>query len=440
MFYPRLFFSSAGFFFVFMSGAPLYDLLAQLKPGLRFHTPGHKGYLGGIFKEIANADVTELPVTDNLYCPQSVILQAEKSASSYFGSYITVFSAGGATLCIQTALSFFKGEKVIFERNSHVSVFNAAALLGIKPEFIYNRMSVIPLPVTSEQVKDSLEKNPDAEAVFITSPNYYGLCADLSEIKKICEKYSVRLVIDNSHGTHLYEIDRISSPQRNSDICIDSAHKTLPVLTGGAFLHINFVTDLNFVKNSMSVFGSTSPSFPVLASLDYAREWLAHGGGESIRRTGESVSDLKRCIPFEIVESEPLRITVIDANAGKLAERMLENGIIYEMATPVSVVLLFSPFNTDFDFKTVKKFFMNIDIKPKRPDSVFSFPETKRKVAYLDALFSDYEIVDSEQAVGRIAARNVLPYPPGVPVLLAGEEILSLTGLKGKICVLKKNL
>ena len=268
MFYPRLFFSSAGFFFVFMSGAPLYDLLAQLKPGLRFHTPGHKGYLGGIFKEIANADVTELPVTDNLYCPQSVILQAEKSASSYFGSYITVFSAGGATLCIQTALSFFKGKKVIFERNSHVSVFNAAALLGIKPEFIYNRMSVIPLPVTSEQVKDSLEKNPDAEAVFITSPNYYGLCADLSEIKKICEKYSVRLVIDNSHGTHLYEIDRISSPQRNSDICIDSAHKTLPVLTSGAFLHINFVTDLNFVKNSMSVFGSTSPSFPVHASLD----------------------------------------------------------------------------------------------------------------------------------------------------------------------------
>ena len=83
---------------------------------------------------------------------------------------------------------------------------------------------------------------------------------------------------------------------------------------------------------------------------------------------------------------------------------------------------------------------MNIDIKPKRPDSVFSFPETKRKVAYLDALFSDYEIVDSEQAVGRIGARNVLPYPPGVPVLLAGEEILSLTGLKGKICVLKKNL
>ena len=336
--------------------------------------------------------------------------------------------------------SFFKGKKVIFERNSHVSAFNAAALLGIKPEFIYNRMSVIPLPVTSEQVKDSLEKNPDAEAIFITSPNYYGLCADLSEIKKICEKYSVRLVIDNSHGTHLYEIDRNSSPQRNSDICIDSAHKTLPVLTGGAFLHINFVTDLNFVKNSMSVFGSTSPSFPVLASLDYAREWLAHGGGESILRTGESVSELKRCIAFETVESEPLRITVIDANAEKLAERMFESGIIYEMATPVSVVLLFSPFNTVFDFKTVKKFFMNIDIKPKRPDSVFSFPETKRKVAYLDALFSDYEIVDSEQAVGRIAARNVLPYPPGVPVLLAGEEILSLTGLKGEICVLKKSL
>ncbi|PWM45919.1 MAG: hypothetical protein DBX47_03640 [Clostridiales bacterium] len=436
----------SGFFFrnthnvgFHMSRAPLYDLISGIPQGVRFHTPGHKGRLGGIFNEIAKYDVTELPTTDDLYSPTGAILQAEILASEYFNTQLTFFSAGGATLCIQAALTFFRGKKIIVERNCHVSVFNACGLLNITPVFIYNQTDVLPLPVTPQQVEDAIIYSPDACAVFLTSPNYYGLCADLKKIKKVCENHNVKLIVDNSHGTHMYVTDRDNCAQKNSDICVDSAHKTLPVLTGGAFLHINFKTDRLSVKETMRLFGSTSPSFLILASLDYARNWLQNGGEEEIRITADKVKRLKEKIKFTTAQSEPLRITVIDENAEKIASLMLETGINYEMHTPVFVVLLFSPFNTEEDFTVVENFFNSINIKPQKPDFCYKIVQSNQIVPYIDAILSPYKKVPAMQALGKISARNILPYPPGVPVVLAGEKILNTEMISGQIYVLEKD-
>ncbi|MDF2686612.1 MAG: hypothetical protein K0S55_1794 [Clostridia bacterium] len=416
---------------------PLYDALLNYKANTRLHTPGHKGHLQGIFSEIAPYDVTELSFTDDLYNPKGVILEAERLACNFFETKTTVFSAGGASLCIQTALSFFQGKKVLFDRNSHKSAFNAANLLDIEPLFIYNDIDDIfgiPLPVTAEMITVFLKQSKAVSAVFITSPNYFGLYSDIKAIKNVCEKCNVVLIVDNAHGTHLYMTDKENSAQKNADIIIDSAHKTLPVLTGGAFLHFNNNISYSDIKSHISLFGSTSPSFLILASLDYARGWCVRHGIDEFGLTEQRVEALREIIEkagFLTIKKkfyDKTRITIStifnDIDGYFLATELEKEKIIPEMADKNNVVILFSPFNDLSEYEDIKSFFKNRNFKnsdkcinfSKIPQTIF---KTKMKTAY----FGQNEIVQIQAAVGRIAAESIVPYPPGVPVLLPGELI-----------------
>ena len=408
---------------------PLYNKLSRALPEHRFHTPGHKGNLGGIFSSVAKYDLTEISLTDNLFFPENEILGAEALASALFGSKTTVFSAAGATLCIQTALSLFAGKTVLFERNIHISAVNASILCGINPIFCTNDISEFgyPFPMTAEKIEKALLKTP-ASAVFLTSPNYYGLCADIPKIKRVCERFGAALIVDNSHGTHMkFTHDGIDA--HCADIVIDSAHKTLPCLTGGAYLHFmsDFGPSYAEIKSKMLLFGSTSPSFLILASLDYARGWCEENKGEFLK-TAKKVADLKANLEacgIHIADAEiydPLRLCVTCGNAESVNSELENSGIYAEMCDGNSLVFLFSPFNSDTDFAVLEKALINLCEKTYNKGTFVSFePElcTDLKTAF----FGKKAELPIEQTVGKTCAKAVIPYPPGVPVLLPGEKI-----------------
>ncbi|MBR5721286.1 MAG: aminotransferase class I/II-fold pyridoxal phosphate-dependent enzyme [Clostridia bacterium] len=279
----------------------------------RFHMPGHKGALKLFETDIARYDVTETDKTDNLFFPQKELLYAEERAAKLFGVKRTVFLAGGATLGNQTALSFFRGKKVLFERNIHISALNAAMLSDIKPVFVYNEFDALTgvvLPANADEIAKKLEEEKEISAVFITSPNYYGLCADLPKIKSICEKHNVKLIVDNSHGAHLAftgdSSDALASGSHCADITVDSAHKTLPSLTGAAMIHFNYDISREDILANMLVFASTSPSFLILSSLDYACEWCEKNKGrfEEARRRTEAMKEKLADAGICVVKSE----------------------------------------------------------------------------------------------------------------------------------------
>ena len=410
-------------------------MLLSYEPKARLHTPGHKGRLGGIYSHISQYDITELNVSGNLYETGNIISEAEAKAAEYFGVKNTFFSAGGATLCIQTALSLFRGKKVLFDRNSHISAYNASALNEITPVFLYNDISQIPLPISSENVEESLRTDREISCVFVTSPNYYGLCADIASIYKICRKYGVKLIIDNSHGSHLHIFTGDGCAEKNADIIIDSAHKTLPVLTGGAYLHINMDADKSDIKSKMRFFGSTSPSYPIIASLDYARAWLEENGKDEFFKALEKTDIVKNKLKNKNLTLtddlfggkyylDILRVCILTNDGYGLSDWLEESGIIPEMASDNTVVMLFSPFTSKKEFEFIEHFIDSIgfyiDNYVRTENKII---QTRSKIKYSDAFFAPFEYTDIQKAEGRISAENITPYPPGVPILLAGEEI-----------------
>lgn len=420
--------------------APLYECLRAFQPDVRLFTPGHKGCLGGLFSTIAPFDVTELADTDNLYAPDGAIAQAEKLASLYYKSQYTFFSAGGASLCIQTALSLFTGKCVIMDRNSHISAFRAAATLDINMVFLTNGFLDVPVAVTAEQVKQACILYPNACAVYITSPNYYGLCADLSTIKKICIRYGKILIVDNAHGSHMFVTNQDTCAHRFADIVIDSAHKTLPVLTGGAYLHFYMHIDSTFIKENMRYFGSTSPSYLILLSLDLCREWMQLSATSAFAVSVKQVDQLKQFFAGKGIKvlnapgQDPMRITLCVNDGNGLASFMQEDGIYCEMCGQNTVVMLFSPFNQDRDFEKVKSFFNKIYYKINYNPLHLSIPETKplQGRSYRNAFFGTCKKIKISDSIGQVAAKDIMPYPPGVPILLAGEFIT-----RGKVDYLK---
>ncbi len=400
----------------------------------RFHMPGHKGKTVYFGTDIAKYDVTETDKTDNLFFPQAELKEAEERAARLFGVKKTVFTAGGATAGNQTALSFFAGRKVLFERNVHISALNAAMLLDITPVFVYNEFDCstgVVLPVTASAVKAGLDEEKDIAAVFLTSPNYYGLCADLTKIKKVCEERNVMLIVDNSHGAHLVFFENAPGMtvygSHCADITVDSAHKTLPALTGAAMIHFNYEISREEICAHMLAFVSTSPSFLILSSLDFACSWCERNKDRFMPaklRTDELRSALEKSgiITVKSAISDPLRICIAAGNAEEINAMLQDKGIIPEMQSGNCIVFMISPFNEEDDFYALESAFMTIKTdEPHQCDK--AFPKAKIVCPQKKAFFSPTIETSVESSVGMTAARAVIPYPPGVPILIPGETI-----------------
>lgn len=431
-----------------LNNSPVYTMLKKYegKSPARFHMPGHKGSFSSplydVFGNSVALDVTELPSTDNLFDPTSGFLEAERLASLTYKSKNTVFSCGGSTLCIQAMLRLVTrdGGTVLCARNVHKAVINTLALLNIEPVFVMPRPfkgSGLAGAIHKEDIESILKQRHDISAVFITSPDYYGVISNVKSIADVCHKYDVPLLCDNAHGAHLICFDSLHPLSLGADMTCDSAHKTLPCLTGGAFLHLN--TDRyskDDVKEAMMLFGSTSPSYFISLSLDLSRLWLDTVGFDEFSKLKNKVSKLREFISslgfFTPSEAffDPVRILIDTASRGlngnEVAGLFSEKGIEVELSDPRHLVLIPTPFNTDEDFNKLKSALGDLKLKQRIDFSnelsfYYSLPE--KKYSFHDTLLLKSEIISIDDCCGRISAETRCPCPPCIPIVMPGEVI-----------------
>ncbi len=413
---------------------PLFDAVKKYASAhtVRLHTPGHSAKSGVLspFAPVLPLDVTELPGLDSLYEADGPILQSEQQAASLFGAGRTLISAGGCTLAIQTMLALCGAKKVAMGRGAHKSAVNACALLDIQPLWLYPNASGVISPDAVEAVLDG-----SVGAVYLTSPNYYGQLCDVAAIAEVCRKKDVLLLVDNAHGSHLAFGKRNLHPLAlGADFTADSAHKTLPVLTGGAWLHIKNAAHAVGAKDAMALFGSTSPSYLTMCSLDLAADWLLRQGRAAFERLEEEVSQLKQmALELNILPDftlcDPMRLTLHTAKVGvrgaDAAAYLAEQGITAEYADEGYAVLIFTPFHTGADLQKVAKALPGVLglTKTNLGQAAFACTPKATVLTPRQAALSAKATVSVAQALGQIAASAVCICPPGVPILLPGERI-----------------
>ena len=426
-----------------MANTPLYTALREhlAKKQASFHTPGHKGRF--LPKDLYELDLTELPDTDSLFESDGCIRAAEEAARELFHSRATYFSAGGCTLCIQAMfrLAAPQGGKVISSRVIHRSAVNTMALLGIEPVWVRPRPDAGPCLAGRfhpEDVEKALAGNPDAKAVYVTSPDYYGVLADIQGLSAVCHAHGVPLLVDNAHGTHLALLGK-HPLALGADLTACSAHKTLPVLTGGAFLNIGdteISRKLNFAeraKEAMALFGSTSPAYPVMVSLDLARAWAMEQGKEAWEKLAVRMVKIKEIarekgLLLPLGETDPTRLAIGTLPAGMTGEEagdfFRKKGVEPEHEDGGYLVCIATPFNTEEELdrlemavKSLPDACTEVEETPALP----SLPPVRRMPR--EAVLAFQEAVPLEKAVGRVAGEAACPCPPGVPIVMPGEEI-----------------
>ena len=423
---------------------PIYDFVNSYakKDTARLHMPGHKGVS---FLGCEKMDITEIRGADELYDAEGIIADSEQNAERLFGFGKTVYGTEGSSQCIRAMLFLAlqgtenKRERpvVLAARNAHKAFLYSCALMDLDVEWLMPAEggSLCTCPVTAEQVEEKLMKMVQKPfAVYLTAPDYLGYSPDIKAIAAVCKKTGIPLLVDHAHGAYL----KFLNPSRHAvdlgaAMCCDSAHKTLPVLTGGAYLHLSEEWAVKVgaqVKKAMEIFGSTSPSYLILQSLDKCNEYIADGYPEKLAATIEKLAALKVFLQKQgwgIMDGDPLKLTVITGNMGytgmEAAEVLRKNGVECEFADLDAVVLMATPENTDRDFEKVLASLGSLPRKDaiKGVQMPMVLPERKMKIR--EAIFSLWEEVDCEDAVGRICASPCVSCPPAIPIAASGEEI-----------------
>lgn len=404
------------------------------KKSVRFHMPGHKG---NKFLGLEDRDITEIEGAGVLYEDSGIISLSEKNAAKLFGTDRTFYSTEGSSQCIKAMLHLLclksntKKPTIIAARNVHKAFVQAAALLDLDVVWLENKnvSSLAGGTIEINQIEKAIQ-NLDSPpiAVYITSPDYLGNMADIENISELCHKYNIPLCVDNAHGAYLHFLDKKHPMDLGADICCDSAHKTLPVLTGGAYLHISksfeCFTDKQ-IKDALSLFGSTSPSYLILASLDMCNNYLYSRYKQKLREIVEKIDEAKKILKnkgWEILVSDPLRITMYVYDGFAVAQKLRENNIEPEYSENHYLVLMLTTENSFSDLeKLVEVLGENIYEKPKL--KTFSSNLPIKKMSIRQALFSKSEIVDVNTSIGRICAAVSVSCPPAVPIIISGEII-----------------
>ena len=418
---------------------PIADFLEKYAKSefVRLHMPGHKGkdLLG--FEKF---DITEIKGADSLYEADGIIAESEVNATKLFGTGRTLFSTEGSSQCIRAMMYLvsLKAEKgrrpvVLAARNVHKTFVFAAAMLDIDVKWLWgeeDRNTICSCKVTAEGVRKALSETV-ADAVYITSPDYLGEMADIKAIADVCHEKGVLLAVDNAHGSYLHFIDKPLHPMDlGADLCCDSAHKTLPALTGCAYLHISKNAPEMFkeqAKFAMALFGSTSPSYLLIASLDKCNAYIADGYRDRLKKTIEEIDELKSILKereYKLVDSDPLKITVCvpDGMTGEdLADRLREKGIECEYADPDFVVLMATTETDKYDFERVKDALGVNNSGYSLRGTETAIPE--KVMTIREAVMSLPETVEVEKAEGRICRVPTVSCPPAIPVAVPGERI-----------------
>ena len=409
----------------------------QEKSPVRMHMPGHKG--AGILG-FEGMDLTEIYGADELFAAEGIIKESEQNASNLFGCP-TYYSTQGSTLCIQTmctilcqdAKSKGKKPKILAGRNAHRSFIHAAALLDFEIEWLYGNSDYLSCKIHAEDLEKAIiESLPTA--VYLTNPDYLGNLLDIKSLASVCKKHNVLLAIDNAHGAYLRFLkDSLYPIDLGADLCCDSAHKTLPVLTGGAYLHLSDSLNQvwkNDVKHFMEYFSSTSPSYLIMASLDAANEVLDTTFKKSLFECIQRVDGLKNTLVqhgYTILFGEPMKITISTKEFGytgnEIANLLMECDIYPEFYDSDYIVLMPSPYNTKDDLKRLETCLCGIEGKPILVNKLPKLEQSKKAMNVRQALFSSSITLDVSKSLGQVCSSVTVSCPPAILPVIPGEVI-----------------
>ena len=408
---------------------------------LRLHMPGHKG-IGPLGVE--TLDITEISGADSLYEAQGIIRQSEENASTLFGAK-TFYSAEGSSLCIRAMLCLVaqyareqgKRPRILAGRNAHKSFLTAAALLDVEVDWLYPAAGESYLSCTVDASRLSAAFDGMLElptAVYLTAPDYLGHLPDLAPIAALCRKKGVLLLVDNAHGAYLKFLPQSRHPMDlGADLCCDSAHKTLPVLTGGAYLHVSpkapdFFAD--GAKRALALFGSTSPSYLILQSLDACNRYLEETYRDRLAAFAVQADALKGRLAahgYTLSGNEPLKLTIRSKPYGycgtELAEALEQQGIVCEFADEEHLVLMLTPEIGKTGLARLEQVLFAVPVKTAQEEHFPAFHPAEVCMSFREAVFAPSETIPAAQSAGRILSAVTTGCPPAVPIVMCGERI-----------------
>ena len=406
---------------------PLTAFLDQYEAAgtLRAHMPGHKGRTPEGLPDLPyRRDITEIAGADSLFEASGILLAVQETAGALYGTQVCM-SAGGSTLCIQAMLARMRaeGRSVIAARTVHRSFLNACVLLGLPVTWVYPREgNVIAGTYALADFEEALRTVPHA-CVYVTSPDYTGHLQDIAGLSALCRRYGAVLLVDNAHGAHLHFLPESLHPMAlGADHCCDSLHKTLPCLTGGALLH-TARGDAALLRQDMMLFGSTSPSYVIMESVEHCITWLKAHGRAAMRESTERSAALRERLSgrYALAGEDPLHLT-LRCDGEALAEDLRAQGVECEYADGQYLVLLLSPVMTPEEWARLEAVLRKAEPAPARPLPPLP-PSPEQAMPMREAALCGWESAAVDDAVGRICGPVQVPCPPAVPVVMPGERL-----------------
>ncbi len=433
------------------------------KEPVSFHMPGHKGSelyqkhgYGTFLQRFMDCDITEIPGADNLFQTEGILQEAQQRYGRLYGVERSYMLINGTSSGIIAAIlaSVPEDGQLIMARNCHKSVFNALSLGSIQPVYVYPEMMEehgILGQVTAEEIQRAIGENPQASAVILPSPNYYGICSDIRAIARIVHEHGKILIVDQAHGAHLKWLSKKEhggagpecAEEAGADIVINSIHKTLASFTQSAVLNLNSQrVDRYVLEDKLQAIQSTSPSYLLMASLDISADLMERHGAELMKSWNQSLDHfygtVKNIQGLNVIEDDCLldrsKININTSGwgitAAELETRLMERGIFSELTTGNILMLMSGIGNQRSDFQRLLEALKEIQMEvasceawkapsktlgenggkmPKRSE-LFPIPKHKKRVRL-------------EEAAGMVCAASIIPYPPGIPLICPGEKL-----------------
>jgi arginine/lysine/ornithine decarboxylase len=424
----------------------IINTIKKLKKSKRifFTTPGHalgkiiptemKNFIG---KKVFNTDFSEVEGLDILSKPNGCILKSQQKASKIYGTKSTFYLVNGSTSGILALMlaSLQENDKVLVARNCHICVYNGLILTGARPVWFmgeFDESFGLFKGITLEDVKQAYEK--DVKAIIITGPTYAGVCSEIKEIAEFCKKKNIIFIVDEAHGAFLPFSDKLpkSAIELGADGCVQSLHKNTPALNGSALLHLskNSKISAEKIQEALNIINTTSPSFLLLSSIEADISYLnSKKGRKSIDNLIKNIEEFKKsCKNAEFYDDGNNDITKLvfkikGVTGEKLAEALNQNNIEEEFCTEKSAICITNLSTSKKELNKLKKVIEDIKPNEENKTEINKFVIPKQIFTPKEMQHKEFEYIKKEKAENRISAELIIPYPPGIPLLVSGELI-----------------